>query len=102
MVFELLYLGVLLLRVAAWFVRVLVLLHVALVVVALPAGLLVRAGVIRDVDAFAVVICAWAGLLLCAWCAAAAARTRAPATRSQSRANAARGSRRAPVRVLRA
>lgn len=80
MIFELLYLGMLLLHAAIWFVRVLVQLHVAVIVVALPAGLLVKAGVVHDVDAFALVSCAWAVVLLCAWTAAAAARGRSPGT----------------------
>lgn len=102
MVFELLYLAMLLVRVAVWFVRVLVVLHVALIVVALPAGLLVRAGVIRDVDAFAVVSCAWAGLLLVGWFAAAAARRRRDSSPPRTRGGARRAPRRAPARPVRA
>jgi hypothetical protein len=67
MVFELLYLGMLLVRLGVWFVRVLVMLHLAMIVVALPAGMLVRAGMISDVDAFAIVSCGWAAILLLVW-----------------------------------
>ena len=103
MVFELLYLAMLLVRVAIWFVRVLVMLHVALIVVALPAGLLVRAGVIRDVDAFAAVSCAWAALLLVGWFAAAAARRRRDASRPPgTRGGARRAAGHGPVRPARA
>lgn len=100
MIFELLYLGMLLLHAAIWFVRVLVQLHVAVIVVALPAGLLVKAGVVHDVDAFALVSCAWAVVLLCAWNAAVAAHRRAHAARWASRPEPGR-TRGAPARVLR-
>lgn len=73
MVFELLYLGMLLTRVAKWFMRALVMLHLAMIIVGLPAGLLVRAGMIEDVDVFALVSCGWAAVLLFAWRAAAGA-----------------------------
>lgn len=102
MVFELLYLAMLLLRVAIWFVRVLVKLHIALILVAMPAGLLVRAGVVRDVDAFAAVSCAWAGLLLAAWFAAAAARRRGDAQPPRSRGSVRRARGGAPGRPVRA
>ena len=100
MVFELLYLAMLLVRVAIWFVRVLVMLHLALILVAMPAGLLVRAGAIQDVDAFAAVSCAWAALLLVGWFAIAAARRPRDAQPTRGRT---RGSpRRAPARPVRA
>ena len=99
MVFELLYLAMLLVCVAVWFVRVLVLLHVALIVVAMPAGLLVRAGVIEDVDAFAAVSCAWAVLLLVGWFAVA--RRRAEAARPRESGNRRGAPRRARVRPVR-
>lgn len=76
MVFELIYLGVVLLRVVLWFIRVLLKLHAAMILVALPAGLLVRAGRVDDVQGFAIVSCTWAALLLCLWTARAACRRR--------------------------
>ena len=80
LILELLFVGMLLLRVVVRLVRALVRLHVALIVVALPAGLLVRAGVIEDVGAFAVASCTWAAVLLAGW--AVRARRRPPADKS--------------------
>jgi hypothetical protein len=102
MVFELLYLGMLLVRVAIWFVRVLVMLHVALIAVALPAGLLVRAGMIRDVNAFALVSCVWAALLLCGWTVVTRARRRDAGPSPRGRAERRRAQQRATVRPVRA
>jgi hypothetical protein len=85
MVFELLYLGMLLVRLALWFVRVLVMLHLAMIVVALPAGILVRTGMIVDVDAFAIVSCGWAAILLLLWWAARRRRRAQNARRGYGR-----------------
>jgi hypothetical protein len=90
LILELLFVGMLLLRVVGWFARALLRLHVALIVLALPAGLLVRAGVIEDVGSFSVVSCAWAAVLLTAWAAG---------TRKREAAAEAPAARRGPGRL---